>query len=257
MSNSHLANGGDGTIESELLHATKDFVGIPDSEWRAVRAKWCRDIGVFNRMSPLADDIVGQMILAGHLYPQNPVHLYALFRHTRSRPYLKLLAKGGCRFNLNGNPAKHTIGKYTQETAAMMVQGVIPRLARSHEVKWGQNSLQDEGAKELSLLQIQAGALKVRLVVTDFEKYCEIETVGVREIDVVFETVSGQVKAKLKAKSFRKAQSHFTDLHGNAQVTISGGLDMASGEILEPLISVSARSAAYQRHDSKHLVAAS
>ena len=88
---------------------------------------------------------------------------------------------------------------------------------------------------------MHARALKVTVVITDFEQYLDVDTIGKKVFPVSIEVGGVKLTASLNSKSVRKAQATFKECGGEAAVVVSGELDFAAKVINSAGIVVQAK----------------
>lgn len=73
---------------------------------------------------------------------------------------------------------------------------------------------------------MHAKTLKVTVVISDFDQYLDVDTIGKKTFPVSIEVGGVKLTASLSSRSLRKAQATFKECGGEAAVIITGELQL-------------------------------
>jgi sRNA-binding protein len=178
---------------------------------------------VFSEFRPLKIGIHVDL-LALNLAPENKMR-NALIKHTRDTRYLRKMVTGSPRYDLHDNVCGEVLPEQQNRAASGMKDKATiwakPNTAAANEV----------APTIIQELQMRANTMKVTAVITDFDKHLQANSVGAKTVPIAILINGKAVKAELNPKSFRKAQTMFSDLAGEAAVVISGDYDFTNNTI--------------------------
>lgn len=116
---------------------TPDSIALPAVDARSLLKSLQRDFQVFRETRPLAIGIDKQ-ILARHPEIERKALRVALGMHTHATRYLKAVANGTERFNLDGSPADALTGEHRQYA----LEALRERLKKDGERRKAQQALE-------------------------------------------------------------------------------------------------------------------
>lgn len=171
---------------------------------------------------PLAIRVHKQLTSLG--YPFMAVRK-ALALHVGTPAYLKALAAGGVRVNLDGGPAGEVSEEHRELARAQLEAPAAKRPKTPLALAGRIDPSKQPQSKTMPQIELTAALAKIAFTIDPetFRAALDVDSVGAKAVPVAIAVDGKKYAASLNPKSFRKAQAAFREA-ANPVVSISGNL---------------------------------